>query len=138
MFISFHSWIVSFSWAYIYCICVVLEWWWLASQLCEIIYIVNLVVMDIWNLQLNFIAIIALLELVLNVLLVDWILNLKVVEIHVILGIWLYLIIHELVQVFFVLIVVDCVILGYSNWLVINISCEICQLQLNVLLLIIS
>jgi hypothetical protein len=132
MLIGFHSWVVSFSRAYIYSICVVLEGRWLASQLGEIIYIVNFIVMDTWNLKLNFIAVVALFKLILYKLLIDWILDLKVIKVHVILSIWLYLIVHELVQVFFILVVIDSVILGDSYGLVIHISCHRSQLLLNI------
>ena len=80
----------------------------------EIIYVINFIVVDTWYLKLDFIAVKALFELILDELLIYLILNLKVVEVEVILSILLYLKIHELVQVFFVLVVVDCVILRHS------------------------
>ena len=61
--------------------------------------------MDTWNLKLDFIAVKALFKLILDELLIYLILNLKVVEVEVILNILLYLKIHELVQVFFILVV---------------------------------
>jgi hypothetical protein len=82
--------------------------------LSEIIYVINFIVVDTWYLKLDFIAVKALFKLILDELLIYLILNLKVVEVEVILSILLYLKIHELVQVFFVLVVVDCVILRHS------------------------